>query len=239
MKSALLLFPNLLGDHRYHEPFLPTSIDKAVGTIDGLIAESESAGRRFLGRFNTKKPPNEIPIAVYNIHTKDEDLDFLLEPILKGERWGFVSDSGLPCIADPGSKLVRRARQQGVNIQAFVGPSSIMLGLMLSGLPGQQFSFHGYLEKEPVQRLKQIKNLESISKKEKMTQIFIEAPYRNKHVLESLLNGLSDQTLLCVAWELTMPEQGVVCQPIFQWKKCTPPNLEKKNAIFLFNASFG
>lgn len=236
MKSSLLLLPNLLGDHRHHEPFLPASVDKAVASIDGLIAESETAGRRYLGRFKTAKPPQEIPIAVYNEKSTDAEIDYFLEPIRKGERWGFVADAGLPCVADPGARLVRRARQQGINIQAFVGPSAIMIALMLSGFSGQHFSFRGYLDKEPQKRVKQIQDFEAISKKERSAQIFIEAPYRNKHLFESLMECLSDKTWLCVAWELTTPDQGVISLPVSQWKKITAPNLEKKNAIFMFTA---
>lgn len=233
-KPALLLLPNLLGDHKHTDPFLPASVSKAVQSLDGLIAESESEGRRYLSRFPIAKPAAEVPIALFNEHTPDADLDFILEPIEKGERWGLVSDAGLPCIADPGSKLVWRARQKGIAIQAFVGPSSILMALMLSGLPGQKFAFHGYLDREPEKRKGQIKQLMQQSKTEKATQIFMEAPYRNKYALEALLELLPATANLCVAWDLTMPTQGVVSQTIANWKKGTPPNLEKKPAIFLF-----
>lgn len=235
-KPALLLLPNLLGEHRHHETFLPASIDKAVQSLDGLIAESQTGGRRFLSRFQTKKPTNEIPIALLNEHTPDDHIDFFLEPIRNGERWGLVSDAGVPCIADPGSKLVRRARQSGIVVQAFVGPSSIIMSLMLSGLPGQQFTFHGYLDKDQEKRQRAIRQMERVSKTDKYTQIFIETPYRNAHTLASLLESLEDTTWLCVAWELTMPTQGVLSQPVALWKKSPLPNLEKKNAIFLISA---
>jgi 16S rRNA (cytidine1402-2'-O)-methyltransferase len=235
-KPALLLLPNVLGDTKHHTLFLPPSVDKAVATLDGLIAESVTAGRRFLGRFETKKPALEIPIALFNEHTPDTDLDFLLEPIRKGERWGLISDAGLPCVADPGAKLVARANQSGIIVQAFSGPSSIMLGLMLSGLPGQRFCFHGYLDKEPKKRELEIKELQRLSKIRRATQIFIEAPYRNRHLLESLIKILNDETHLCVAWDLTLPTQGVVSQTIERWKKSPLPNLEKKAAIFLLHA---
>lgn len=235
-KPALLLLPNLLGEIRYHQPFLPASVDKAVKDIDGLIAESYQAGRRYLSRFETTKPTNEIPIALYNEKNKDIDYDFLLEPIKKGERWGYLSDAGLPCIADPGAKLVKRARLLGIPIQAFVGPSSILLSLMQSGLPGQKFYFHGYLNRERQPRQKEIREMEKNSAKEGVTQIFIEAPHRNEHLLESLLETLDDETWLCVAWELTTPDQGIVSQPVRLWKKSPKPNLDKKNAIFLFSA---
>lgn len=236
-KSALLLLPNLLCDYKHPEVFLPSSVFKAMQTIDGLIAESEVEGRRYLKRFETKKPALEIPIALFNEHTRDTDIDFLLEPIVKGERWGLVSDAGLPCIADPGSKLVLRARQRGISLQAFVGPSSILLALMLSGLPGQKFYFHGYLNKNPSQRIAEIKHLALQSQREQTTQMFMEAPYRNLHTLQALVNTLVDDTMLSVAWDLTLPTQGVMTQLVSQWKKCSLPNLEKKPAIFLFNAS--
>lgn len=233
-KPALLVLPNLLGEHRHHELFLPASVDKAVQTLDGLIAESNQGGRRFLSRFKTQKPVNEIPVALLNEHTPDDHIDFLLEPMTKGERWGLISDAGVPCIADPGAKLIRRARQLGIIIQAFSGPSSIMLALMLSGLSGQQFTFHGYLNKDSQKRKQQIQRLEQEAKANKYTQIFMETPYRNQYALQDLLETLAEQTLLCVAWDLTLPTQGILSQPVAIWKKSPIPNLEKKNAIFLF-----
>lgn len=233
-KAALLLLPNVLGESKHHEMFLPISVNKAVETLDGLIAESEQGGRRYLSRFQTKKPVQNMPIALLNEHTPDDHLDFLLEPVVEGERWGLVSDGGLPCIADPGSKLVRRARQRGLSIQAFVGPSSIFLALMLSGFSGQQFAFKGYLDKDPEKRKQNIQKLEKDAKVGE-TQIFIEAPYRNQHALETIVNTLSDDTWLCVAWELTEPTQGILSQPIAIWKKSPLPNIHKKNAIFLIS----
>ncbi|MFI0434751.1 MAG: SAM-dependent methyltransferase [Parachlamydiaceae bacterium] len=236
-RPTLLLLPNLLGDYRHAEVFLPVSVFKAMQSIDGLIAESDAEGRRYLKRFETKKKAADIPIALFNEHTVDTHLDFLLEPIVAGERWGLVSDAGLPCIADPGSKLVLRAIQRGIHIQAFVGPSSILFALMLSGLPGQKFFFHGYLEKSPDKRKEQIKQLAHQSQKENATQLFIEAPYRNVHTLDTLLQTLPDHAWLCVAWDLTLPTQGVMTQRIAQWKKCSPPNIDKKPTIFLMNTA--
>ena len=126
----------------------------------------------------------------------------------------------------------RWARQTGIHVKAFVGPSSIMLALMLSGLPGQHFTFHGYLEKDKNKRRQQIAHLE----RQSGTHIFIEAPYRNQQTLELLLETLHPNTMLCVAWELTMPDQGILSQPVHIWKKSPMPNLHKKNAIFLFIA---
>lgn len=233
-KPVLLLLPNLLGNVKHHQMFLPASVDNAMETLDGLIAESATEGRRYLTRFKTKKPAHDIPIAVFDKNTPDEDLDFLLEPIRKGERWGLVSDAGLPCIADPGNKLVMRARNSGVNIQAFVGPSSILLALMLSGLSGQNFHFLGYLDKEQTQREKEIRDLAKRAKAENTTMIAMETPFRNQALLESFLRVLDDNAMLCVAWDLTLPTQGILSQKVSLWKKSPLPNLEKRAAIFLW-----
>lgn len=236
MKAALLLLPNLLGDLKHYQPFLPESVDKAVNTLDGLIAESAQGGKRFLSRFETKKAVHLMPIALFNEHTPADHIDFLLDPIANGERWGLISDGGLPCIADPGAKLVWRARQRGLAIQAFVGPSSIMMALMLSGLPGQRFKFNGYLAKDSTLRQKQLRDLEKESNSQDLTQIFIETPYRNGHMLEALMKQLSDHTQLAIAWDLTLPTQGMLSQTVEIWKKSPLPNLEKKLAIFLIFA---
>lgn len=235
---TLLLLPNVLGDVRHHELFLPASVDKAVEKLEGLIAESESGGRRFLSRFKHAKKPHEIPLALLNEHTPLADLDFLLEPLKKGECWGLISDAGLPCIADPGSKLVSLARQRGIVIQAFNGPSSILLSLMLSGFSGQKFQFHGYLNKEIKNLKREIQILEKRSQEERSTQIFIETPYRNKALLEHLLQILDDETSLACAWDLTLNTQGILTQKVAFWKKSPLPALEKRNAIFLVSREF-
>lgn len=235
-RNALLLFPNVLGPHRRHEAWIPAGVDRAVEKIDGLIAESEKQGRLFLSRFDLGKRPQDVPLALFSEHTSDGDLDFLLEPMVAGERWGYVSDAGLPCIADPGARLVFRARQLGIPVKAFVGPSSISLALMLSGLPGQRFAFHGYLPRQRELRVDNLRRLEERSRLDLATQVVMEAPYRNEAMLEDLLNTLDPDTLLAVAWELTCPDQGVICEPVSTWKKMTLPNLNKKPAMFLMYA---
>lgn len=234
LQPALLLLPNLLGEQRHLEPFLPNSVAKAVGTIDGLIAESAGGARRYLSLFTTKKKSHEMPVALYRGEREEEFLDFLLEPIQNGERWGLVSDAGLPCIADPGAFLVRRARQKGIVVRAFVGPSSLLLALMLSGLPGQKFAFHGYLDQHSSTRAKQIRHLVEVAQQEEMTQIVMEAPHRNSLFLDVLLSQIPDAFWLTVAWDLTLPTQGVVTQKISSWKKASRPQIEKKPALFLF-----
>lgn len=233
-KAALLLLPNVLGEQRHAELFLPISVFRAVETLDGLIAESEGEGRRYLKRFDTKRRAEDIPLALLNEHTSPADYDFLLEPICHGERWGLISDAGLPCIADPGSSLVWRARQRGISVQAFVGPSSLMLALMLSGLPSQQFAFHGYFPRGEERQYRQLQRYVTQSREEGSTHLFIETPYRNQQTLTALCRLLPDEAYLSVAWDLTLPTQGVMTQSIASWKRCTPPQLEKRPAVFAF-----
>ncbi len=230
----LYLLPNVFDESQDHHTLLPQSVDKAVSCIDGLIAESEKEARRYLKRFQTKKPLQQMPILLLNEHTQDKDLTALLDPIKKGECWGLISDAGLPCIADPGAKLVALAHKLQIKVEAFTGPSSIVLALMLSGFSGQRFSFHGYLPKEEKERKRQMKLLEEDAKKFGRTHIFIEAPYRSQSLFTELVGQLHDDTLLCVAWDLTMPTQGVISKSVKAWKAGEPLQLEKRPAIFLF-----
>lgn len=231
-KPALLLLPNLLTSGVHPELFLPASVNKAVNSLDGIIAESPTAGKRYLDLFIKSRDTRTIPLAVVNKSTTYKEIDFFLEPILNGERWGYVSDAGLPCIADPGSQLVFRARQRGITIQAFVGPSAITLGLMLSGLPSQSFGFHGYLPKKKEDREKTLQMLEKRSIDETSTQIFIEAPHRNRILLEDAIKVLSPETWLCVAIQLTSLEQSVVCQQVSTWRKAILPQIDGKTVTF-------
>lgn len=226
---TLFLLPNLLGPVADHHLFLPESVDRAVAQIDGLIAESESEGRRFLKRFTTKKKSHEMPIAL--LTKKFQDLDFLLEPVVKGESWGVLSDCGLPCLADPGAALVMLAHRLKIPVQAFPGPSSITFALMLSGLSGQSFFFHGYLPKKPDERAHTIRQWEKLKG---TTHLFIEAPYRNTYTLQACLDTLSPTTLFCVATQLTLPDQWIHTDTIAAWKKLPLPDVAKKPTLFLF-----
>ncbi|MDF2549309.1 MAG: putative tetrapyrrole methylase [Chlamydiales bacterium] len=240
-QGALLLLPNLLGDV-IKEPrlYLSDSTYGAMTKIDGLIAESEGGGRRYLKRFETKKPAHLMPIALLNKHTKEEDLDFLLEPIFKNkEVWGIVSDAGLPCIADPGSDLVYRARQRGILVDAFTGPSSIFLALMLSGLSAQRFYFQGYLGRQGDERARQLKHLEKQSAEEEATQVCMDAPHRSNAFLKSCLESLKDTTLLTVAVDLTLSSQSVETFAVSTWKKRPLPQLDGRPTLFLFSAQKG
>jgi 16S rRNA (cytidine1402-2'-O)-methyltransferase len=240
MSGKLLLLPNLLFETLDHHLFLPKGVDEAVFSIDGIIAEGEKNARAYLKRFAFSKGRTfrEIPIKLLNEHTEigSEEFKELLKPLIRGETWGLISDAGLPCLADPGSQLVTAARKEGILIEAFSGPCSLTLALMLSGLPAQAFSFHGYLPQEAELFIHKIKQLEEISKKCHSTQLFIETPYRTDKALENLLNSLKEATTLCVALDLTAPSQEVVVGSVGLWQKKLKKSFRKRPAVFLFCA---
>jgi 16S rRNA (cytidine1402-2'-O)-methyltransferase len=226
MAGKLYILPNVLDEELSPDPFLPMSVKDAVSSIQGLIAESEKMGRRYLRKFVSHDEMARCQLKVLNEHTKD--LQDLIAPIEKGELWGLVSDAGLACIADPGADLVWLAHQKKIAIETFVGPSSIIMALQLSGFNGQQFSFHGYLPRELPALEQKIRELE----KKSGTQIWIEAPYRSAKMLETLLKVLKPNTKLCLAANLTLPTQKVISQTASQWKGKNI-SLGKEPAVFL------
>jgi len=231
MTGKLYLLPNLLDDEQDHAAFLPATIADIIASLDGVICETEKPARRFLSRFKRAN----MPLMRLNEHTKDEELKDLIEPLEKGETWGLLSDAGLSCIADPGAKLVGLARKKGVAVEALVGPSSIIMALMLSGFGAQRFSFHGYLPKDKEARKIRMRALEQKAKKEESSEIFIEAPYRNEAILQALIAELQPATLLCVACDLTSPTQEVHVKTIREWKKDPLPQINKRPAVFILS----
>ncbi len=234
----LYLLPNLLSDHESHLGQLPASVDAAVAKLTALIAENEKEGRRFLRRFAFPAPKTfrDIPIHLLNEHSTESDKKELIKGIEKGGVWGLVSDCGMPCLADPGADLVLMAREKGITVETFAGPSSILFALILSGLGGQHFTFHGYLPKEESELLHELKRIEKLSLKEKSTHLFIETPYRNQRMLEKILSALSDQTWLSIACDLSSPAQFVMTQRIRDWKKNARPEIDKRPSVFVLRA---
>jgi len=229
MSGKLYLLPNLLDESAETELFLPISVKGAVGEIAGLIAESEKMGRRYLRRFLSHDEMVQIPLKLLNEHT--QELEELILPMKKGETWGLISDAGLSCIADPGADLVYLAHENRISVETFVGPSSIVMALQLSGFGAQNFSFHGYLPREPHDLEKKVKELE----KTKGTHIWIEAPYRSNKMLDLLKRSLHTQTKLCVAASLTLPTQKLLSQTVSKWKS-SPFSLSKEPAVFLISS---
>jgi len=209
-----------------------------VPKLDGLIAESEKGGRHYLKRFSFPegKTFRDIPIKLLSEHTKESEFLELLMPIMQGQVWGLVSDAGLPCLADPGAKLVFLARQKGIDIEAHMGPSSIVLALMLSGLGAQKFCFEGYLPKEASELTGAIKQLEQRAIKEGSTHIFIETPYRSQQMLEKLISILQEKMKLSVSLDLTLPSQLVMTKTIKEWRKDPKVDIQKRLAVFVIGA---
>ncbi len=227
MDKGLYLLPNFLGEGLEPTSFFPHVVGEVVPTLDGLIAESEKGARRFLKQFHPTF--REVPILLLNEHT--DEIDTLLAPLQKGERWGLISDAGLPVLADPGARLVRRLHSLKIPVHTFPGPSSLVYALQLSGLSAQNFTFHGY----PPRDLKALKEkLRTLPKNQ--THLFIEAPYRTDKLLQTLIEGLQEETDLSVAWNLTLPTQGVRTDKIAKWKS-KGLSLGKVPAVFVIRGS--
>jgi 16S rRNA (cytidine1402-2'-O)-methyltransferase len=249
MPGILYLIPNTLGqmDDIDGDPLayiLPLNVQTITARIDYFIAENAKTTRAFLKLIALKhpliKPLQEIRINELNVNTTDAMLPALLAPLLEGQDAGLISEAGVPAVADPGANLVRLAHTYGITIKPLVGPSSLLLAVMASGLNGQSFAFNGYLPIEAGQRIKRIKTLEIHSRNEKQTQIFIETPYRNVALLESLANHCQSNTLISIATNLTLPSEIIQTQTAEKWKNHLAAGkkieLHKNPTVFLLLA---
>jgi len=234
MPGKLLLLPNTLSEDG--QAHLPVGLNEAIAQLDGLFAETPKVARALLKNYPLKVPLQQFPIETLSEHTQDSELGDLIEPLLRGECWGILSDAGLPCIADPGSRLVSHARRHNVAISALSGPSSIFLILMLSGFSGQRFTFHGYLPRKEMPLADKLKALTLSAQKEGMVHLFIEAPYRNNPLLKTLLATLPPSMELAVGVDLTSAAESVIVQPIAKWRKGAPHDYHKRPAIFAIRA---
>ena len=178
----------------------------------------------------------ELNLNLLNEHTEQKDVNALLAPLLAGKDVGLMSDAGCPGVADPGAKLVELAHQKGIRVIPFVGPSSILLSLMASGFNGQQFTFLGYLPVDKTQRNQKLKEIEKRSLTHKETQIFIETPYRNQHMLEAIMSVCQPNTKLCIACDVSLTTELISSKTIASWRKSPLPDLHKRPAIFLLLA---
>jgi 16S rRNA (cytidine1402-2'-O)-methyltransferase len=215
---------------------LPPDVIAIAQNLENFVVESEKSARQFLSAIKTAKPVRELILNLLNEHTLDKDVAALLAPLLAGKDVGLMSDAGCPGIADPGAKLVELAHQKSIRVVPFVGPSSILLSLMASGLNGQQFAFLGYLPVDKTARNTKLKEIEKRSQTHRETQIFIETPYRNQHMLEAILNVCQPHTRLCLACDISLDSEMIVTKSIAAWKKSALPDLHKRPAVFLLLA---
>ncbi|MFA5973534.1 MAG: SAM-dependent methyltransferase [Lentimicrobiaceae bacterium] len=230
-KGNLYLIPTPLGETGF-EATLPTYNLQILLRIDTFIVEELRTARRFLRKAGYTKDFETVTFHLLNEHTPDNEAVSMLENAISGQYIGLLSEAGLPCIADPGNIVVRLAHQKGIRVIPLTGPSSIMLALMASGLNGQNFVFHGYLPVKPDERTKALRELENAASKGNQTQIFIETPYRNLQMLESIVKTCHASLTLCIAADLTLETEWIRSMPVIEWKR-QKPELHKRPAVFL------
>ncbi len=231
IKAKLYLIPTTLGEV---DPLasIPASVYSIVNDIDEYLVENEKWARQYLKKLGIKKPLQEIKLHLLNKHTDFAALAESMQCLKQGKNLGVISEAGCPGIADPGAEAVKWAHQQNIEVVPMVGPSSILLALMASGFNGQSFAFQGYLPIDRSERVRKIKELEKIIQSQHQTQLFIETPFRNNHLVEDLLKNCSNHTLLCIAVDISLPSEMIKTKSIGEWKRQVP-NLHKRPAIFL------
>ncbi len=235
MTGTLYLIPVPLGPTP-PQSSLPPSVLEAIRPLTHFVVEHAKTARAFLKAAGTEKPLQELSLQELNEHTRPDELKPLLAPLLAGQDVGLLSEAGCPAVADPGANLVALAQQHNIRAVPLIGPSSLLLALMASGLNGQCFAFHGYLPAKDQERSKALRDLDIESRKRRQTQIFIETPYRNRQMFDSVLVHCQPNTRLTVATDLTLPSESVRTLTIQQWKKQTPPEIERRPTVFLILA---
>ena len=230
-KGNLYLIPCTLGETPPLE-VLPLLVKKAIENIDHYIVEHEKSARRFIKSVASKKQQNSLHVEEINKFTKPQEIPQMLEPCFNGFDVGIISDAGCPGIADPGAAVVEQAHQKGIKVVPLVGPSSILLALMASGFNGQNFAFNGYLPIDKVERKQKIKQLEKKSIVENQSQLFIETPYRNNQMLESLTTALQKNTEICVACDITLATEYIRTASAQHWKRIKV-DLHKRPTMFI------
>jgi len=235
MAGTLFMLPTTLGESALGA-VIPSDVLQRVRTLDYFVAENPKTARAYLKQAGTSKPLQELHIATLNEHTPDAAIAGLAAPLQAGHDLGMMSEAGCPGIADPGAKLVLYAQRRAIRVVPLVGPSSILLALMASGLNGQRFAFHGYLPVADGERERTLRELEKQSRGLNQTQIFIEAPYRNQKLLRSILDACAGATLLCVAAEITLAGEDIRTMSVAEWKK-RPPQLDRRPTLFLLQAA--
>ncbi|GAA5184631.1 SAM-dependent methyltransferase [Niveibacterium umoris] len=235
MHGRLILIPVGLGpaDSAHLHP--PGALE-TTRRITHFVVENAKTARVDLKRLEHPTPLQQLSIAELPKHATGNSLESLLAPALQGHDIGLMSEAGCPAVADPGAALVEAAHKHGIRVVPMVGPSSLLLGLMASGLNGQSFAFHGYLPIKEAERQAALKDLEKESRKFRRTQIFIETPYRNEAMFAALLASLAPNTRLCVAREVTTAGEWIETRRVSEWKHRSPPELDRRPTVFLLLA---
>jgi len=233
-RGKLFLIPAPLGPDSSHT--LPAYVIDIIHRLDIFIVERAKTARRFIKSTQPPRSLSELTLYELNKRTPPEEIPHFLEATEAGIDIGLLSEAGAPAVADPGSILVRYAYDRNVEVVPLVGPSSILLALMASGLNGQLFCFHGYLSNKRPQLQKDLRRLEQQSATHHQTQIFIETPYRNQQLIEMAFNTLTLNTQFCIAVDLTLPDEYIRTRSIAEWRRDPPLDLHKRPAVFLLHA---
>ena len=233
--ATLYLIPVPLGEVS-HQTCLPEYNRTIVQKTKHFIVENIRSARRFLKAVDKTINIDELSFYELNKHTSPDDIHKYLSPLKAGQDVGIISEAGCPAVADPGSDIVALAQEAGYKVKPLVGPSSILMVLMASGFNGQSFAFHGYLPIDGGARSKRLKQLESRSREEHQTQLFIETPYRNAKLFADILSACSPKTRLCVAAGITTEQEWICTRSLKAWKQTGFPDLGKTPAIFLIYA---
>jgi 16S rRNA (cytidine1402-2'-O)-methyltransferase len=234
--GTLYLIPCTLGETAA-ESVLPQHVIDVARRLEHFVVEQPKTARKFLSLLKPIRPIQSLNLRNLNEHTSPEALTDLLVPLLAGQDVGIISEAGCPGVADPGADLVRLAHDRNIRVVPLVGPSSILLALMASGLDGQRFAFHGYLPIADGERAAAIKALEEQSSRQCQTQIFIETPYRNEKLFTALVTHCSAQTMLSIATDLTSQSEEITTKSVKQWKALPIPRLNKRPSIFMLLGS--
>jgi 16S rRNA (cytidine1402-2'-O)-methyltransferase len=229
--AKLFLIPTTLGDTTI-EKVLPPDLTDLISRIPVFIVENIRTARRFLKKVNRSIVIDNLTFFELNEHTDKKEISRFLEPIQNGMDVGIISEAGCPAVADPGAEVVKIAHTKNIQVVPLVGPSSILLALMASGMSGQNFAFNGYLPIKDPEKSNQIKLLERRMQTEGQTQIFIETPYRNAQLLSDLLKNCDPQTMLCIAADITLDTEFILAKPVSYWKNHIP-EINKRPAIFM------
>jgi 16S rRNA (cytidine1402-2'-O)-methyltransferase len=231
--GKLYLIPTTMGDC---DPMdvLPQTVKRTIDFIDYYIVENEKTARKSIKEVHPEKKQSELILFVLNKRTEVKEHQDFIQPLLEGKNVGLMSEAGCPGVADPGAVIVKLAHEKGIQVIPLVGPSSILLAMMASGMNGQSFTFHGYLPIDKDEKRASFKSLERTSFEKNQSQIFIETPYRNNNLLEDLLQTLHPETHLCVATDITLPTEYIKTKRISAWKKETI-DLHKRPTIFIIH----
>jgi 16S rRNA (cytidine1402-2'-O)-methyltransferase len=232
MKGTLYLIPSALGDESSSASFPEINL-RIIEKLHHFVVEDVRTARRFLKKIHPGIVIDDLSFQILNEHTPLQDVTLPLAPVLEGADMGLLSEAGLPCVADPGALLVGFAHENGIKIVPLTGPSSVFLALMASGFNGQNFAFSGYLPIDKKEKAAKIRELEASAYQQDQTQIFIETPYRNQQMMEALVETCRLQTRICIAVNLTMPDETILTRTAEQWKRMKWPEIQKKPAVFL------